>query len=176
MTLVELKSALKIQNANEDDLLEDVLAAAEAAIARRIGLTNGTLESSTYTERVSPNGGYLVLKAHPVIALTSVTPYNGTALTVDDLDVADGLVTKLAGGSFGTAAHTVVYTAGWATGEVPEDLRRAVIELARHMWQTQRGPTGRPGAPSNEPVPGAGYYWPHRVQEVLAAYELPGIA
>jgi hypothetical protein len=59
-------------------------------------------------------------------------------------------------------------------------LLMAVKELVRHMWQTQRGPTRRPGSQPSESaantVPGAAYLLPFRVSELIAPHLQPGFA
>lgn len=161
----DVRAALRIESVGQDAELQDVLDAAEAHLARRVG----PLASTATTSRVRPSGGVLVLPVLPAISLTSVTDADGTALTVGDLDLdtATGIVSYASGGALSSRWYTVVYAAGYAT--LPEDLVLAVKELTRHLWQTRRGPT-RPGAQA-EPNPGAAYLLPYRVQSLIEPFE-----
>jgi hypothetical protein len=114
------------------------------------------------------------------VSLTSVTPYNGTALTLSDLylDTASAVVTYNSGAGFSANYYDVVYQAGRTT--CPDDLLMAVLELVRHLWLTRRGPTRRPGSDPSEgtsnTVPGAAYLLPFRVSELVAPHLQPGFA
>lgn len=174
LTLAQGKAHLNITVATYDTEVQEFIDAAEAAIAKRVG----PLASTSTTSRVA-GGCSLSLPVTPVISLTSVTPVNGSALTVADLHVeANGDVTYNTGGSFTSASYDVVYAAGRAS--VPADLLMAVKELLRHMWTTQRGSgSGRPGSPFAESlantVPGSAYTFPIRVEQLVAPYLQVGV-
>jgi hypothetical protein len=72
----------------------------------------------------------------------------------------------------------VVYSAGRAS--CPADLLLAVRELVRHIWETQRGGTRRPGSSASSEtantIAGAAYLFPFRVEQLLAPYIQPGFA
>ena len=172
--LSEVKSHLNIAKDQFDGELEGYLATAEKIIAHRVG----PLEPTTVTSVVGSAGtGTLFLPIRPVISLTSVTTSSGAVLSGTATDLTAGLVTYTSGGNFTTGTHTVVYEAGYET--LPADLRMAVLELVRHLWDSQRGPTRRPGsAPETaaNTAPGAAYLLPFRVEALLAAYESPAVA
>lgn len=177
LSLPEAKEHLNISGSANDGEIQSMIDAAEAAIVRRVG----PLVSTVTTVRVEGGSYGLLLPTVPVLSLTSVTPVGGgTALTVGDLyiDASSGVVTYNSGASFSSAMYDVVYNAGWTT--TPADLKMAVKELLRHMWQTQRGPTRRPGSTPSESmantVPGAAHTLPFRVTELLAPYMHPGFA
>lgn len=177
LILAQAKTHLNITVSTYDGEIQDTIDEAEAAIAKRVG----PLVSTATTVRVRGMGDALVLPTTPALSLTSVTPVDGTALTLADLylDDAAGVVTYNSGGSFGAArAYDVVYNAGRAS--CPDDLLRAIKELVRHLWETQRGPTARPGSPVSEAmsntIPGSAYVFPFRVEQLLAPHEQPGFA
>lgn len=171
LTLAQAKSHLNISGTTYDTELQGVIDAAEAVIAQRCG----PLTPTTVTRRVE--GGYgLTLPVLPALTLTSVTPADGTALTLGDLylDTASGVVAYNGGSGFYTRYYTVVYTAG--RDSVPADLLFAVKELVRHLWETRRGPTRRPGSEPSESVPGAAYALPRRVEQMLTPHLQSGFA
>lgn len=179
LTITEAKTHLNISGSTQDAELLAVIAAAEAAIVALVG----PLESRTVTRFLdTPTGRVLALPVLPVLSLTSVTPANDAALDVDDLrvDLASGLVRFVgSSGSWSDSeGYTVVYEAG--RNPLPGDLRMAALELVRHFWSTQRGPTRRPGAASSDAVantiPGAAYALPIRVSQLLAPHQTLGFA
>lgn len=173
----EARAHLNITSTVHDGELVGVIAAAEAAIAQRVG----PLEPTTVTARLSGNTA-LVLPVHPAISLTSISDAAGTAQTVGQfaLDGANGVLSYAAAGTrFSSAFYTVTYQAGRPAGALPADLLFAVKELVRHLWDSQRGPTRRPGMPSSDgaanSMAGAGYLLPFRVQELLTPHLQFGI-
>lgn len=168
LTLAQAKSHLNITGNTHDSDLQDVIDAAEAAISERCG----PLSPTTVTARI-PAAGQLTLPVVPVISLTSVTPVDSSALTIGDLylDADSGVVEHNSGSTFSARYYTVVYSAG--RSEVPADLLLAVKELVRHLWETRRGSTRRPGSPASESPtanPGAAYLLPYRVAELIAPH------
>lgn len=176
LTVPEAKKHLNITSGDYDDEIQDVIEAAEAAIAERVG----PLEPTTYTTRVYGNGGQLLLEHTPVVSLTSITPDYGSALTLTGIytDQAAGVVSYTSGGYFPSTAQTVVYTAGRAT--CPPDLLMAVKELVKHLWTTQRGSSTRPGMAGGDAysntIPGAAFAFPFRVEQLLAPHTQHGFA
>lgn len=168
--LEEAKAHLNITTGNHDGELQAMLTAAEAAIEERVG----PLGPVTITERLHGTGYPVALRHYPIISLTSVTPVGGAAYdTVAlDLDETTGTLTFASGSSIGAGRYDVVYVAGRAS--LPADLRMAVLELVRHFWDTQRGPTRRPGSTASDSasntIPGAAYIFPFRVEQLLAPH------
>lgn len=172
LTLVAAKEHLSITVATSDTKLQGIIDAAEAAIVAKCG----PLAATETTEQASSVGGALMLSTPPAISLTSVTPLvGGTALTVGDLTL-----NKPSGVVYGapTGDYVVVYSAG--REDVPADLLLAIKELVRHLWDTQRGPTRRPGATTSEitsnTMPGAAYMMPFRVAELIAPHMQGGFS
>lgn len=173
LTLAQAKTHLNITVNTYDTELQAFIDTAEAVLAQHCG----PLEATSFTERIDGGVGTLVLRRSPVIELTSVTPYLGSALTLTDLylDTTTGLVTYNSGAGFTAGYYTVVYSAGRSS--CPADLLMAVKELVRHLWQTQRGGASRPGSqPLETALPGAGYLLPYRVQELIAQHRQIALA
>lgn len=175
LALEDAKAHLNVtQNGNDAEIMR-VVASAEAAISRLVG----PLEPTGLTVRV-PGGVSLALPVRPAISLTSVTPVAGSALTLSDLylNTTAATVSYALGWRFSAVAYDVVYQAGRT--DVPDDLLLAVKELVRHMWESQRGGSQRPGSRSPEALsntlPGAAYTFPIRVTELLAPHMSLGFA
>jgi hypothetical protein len=170
LTLAAAKRHLNITASTHDGEIQEHIDAAEAAIAQKCG----PLTSVATTERVKGGGAGLVVRETPVVSLTSVTPVGGSAydLTLLDADLSAGVIEWRSGQRFQVGRYDVVYQAGRAT--VPNDLLAAIKELVRHTWETQRGPTVRPGSRTSETasntLPGAAHAWPFRVTELLAPH------
>ncbi|WP_028657102.1 phage gp6-like head-tail connector protein [Nocardioides sp. J54] len=171
LTAEQAKSHLNI-TADVDAQLQVFIDAAEAAIVAKCG----PLAPTEVTERATARDGMLTLATPPAISLTSLTPASGgTALAADilSLDRPSGVVYGVPDGTY-----VVVYQAGRAA--VPADLLMGVKELVRHLWDTQRGPSRRPGATTSEitanTIPGAAYMMPFRVAELIAPHMQPGFA
>lgn len=177
LELAAVQAYLNISPGPLDYELQATIDAAEAVIAERCG----PLASTATTVRVESSGQTgLALPVAPAVSLTSVTPVGGTALTLADLylNTRSAVVTFNLGSAFTARYYDVVYNAGRTT--CPDDLQMAVKELVRHLWQTRRGPTRRPGSdPSDSAantIPGAAYLLPFRVTELIAPHLQHGFA
>lgn len=185
--LPEAKDHLHIQGTDHDAELEGFIAAAERAIARKVGPLVPTVVTDVVYGSEQRNGYYtgvgLLLSTGPVVSITSVTPFGGAALTLGAQAVDDaGVLSWPNGGALAVGTrYTVAYVAGYT--DVPEDLRMAVKEFLRHLWKSQRGGTQRPGsgaraaAMSSQPdrtLPG--FLYPHFVTELIEPYMLPAFA
>lgn len=174
VSLPEVKSYLNIASNVHDDELPGMIEAAQAAIAQRVG----PLEPVEVTANLS-GGSALALPVYPILSLTSVTSAGNTIAHAGfTIDSGAGLVSNAAGGFLLSTPYTVTYMAG--RNPCPPDLVLAVKELVRHLWMTQRGPTGRPGSAQSDAasntVPGAAYIFPFRVEQLLAPHEQFGFA
>lgn len=176
MAVVDLAAAkayLQIDNTGSDTALPAYITAAEAVIAERCG----PLEASSRTDRIRGGGEALLLRTVPAISLTSVTPVDGSALTIGDLylDAGAGVVTMNSGAGFSARYYTVVYSAGRSS--CPADLVLAVKELVRHLWQPQRGPKARTNAtPDPDALQTLARLMSPRVTELIAPHLQPGFA
>lgn len=115
----------------------------------------------------------------PVISVTSVVE-DGVTLgsTYYALDAPRGLLYRSGYGwsSYTPQNVTVTYVAGPSDGLVPESIRHGVLEMVRHLWETQRGRAGMPArGGDSEWSPDQGFSVPRRVQE-LWDHERPPLA
>lgn len=169
VTLASAKTFLNITTTTHDAELQAMLDRAESVLAKRVG----PLAPVTVTDEVHTGPGPIVLRRFPVISVTSAAS-DGVAVTDLDADTASGVVY----GTFSRALRKVkvTYTAGRAT--LPLDLEAAVLELTRHLWESQRGNSLAtvPGSLPGEDVqtPGGSYLLPYRVQSLIEPYLLPG--
>ena len=165
----------------DDDELADILEAAIDVVGNIVGPLTGDPITETH---YGTYGAQLVLRKMPVTELTAISPravpgVTTTPLDPDDyvLDTETGIL-RVANGGWFVGDYTVTYSTGRAT--VPAAIRLAVMIVAAHLWETQRGtaPT-----PLQEPEfdnagfnPGQGYAIPNRAVELLAPYRRPAIA
>jgi hypothetical protein len=171
LLLADAKAYLNITSTTSDAELQTFIDAAEAALVKRCG----PLSSLTVTERVKGCAETLLLNKSLALSLTSVTPVNGTALTLSDLYLLPGGVVEYAVGSgyFGASRYDVVYSYGRSS--IPNDLMQAIRETVKHLWETQRGGSRRPGMGDEGPM-GAAYAFTFRILELIEPYMLPGFA
>lgn len=180
VTLAEAKTHLNMTGSSNDAELQRFIDVAETAIGNRVG----PLTPVSVTEKHNGGASVIVLRQPRAVSLTSVSYADGTTSTLSDydLDTDTGILYWNYGtaGYFGGPARnvTVTYMAGWAS--VPEDLRQAVKELVRHLWETQRGANSgaRPGFADTEDVQTGGDFgsWPPRVAQLVAPYVCPVVA
>lgn len=162
LSVAEAKRHLGLTDPAVDPAVEAVVAAAEAAIARRCG----DLEPTPRTELVTADGGPLIVRG-PVVSFTSVSK-DGSAVTIDPA-TAPMLDIGVIPGSF-RGDFTVTYTSGRTT--VPPDLLMGIKELVAHLWNTtQRSAAERRGRNAEQPGPtGMSYLLPYRVEQWIAPY------
>lgn len=175
MSVVSLADARQFlnftTNANDDELVS-MIDRAEAILERRVG----PLAPVVVTDEVHTGPGPIVLSRYPVMSATAAT-YAGVAVTDLDLDVDSGVLY----GTFGSASRAVKVTYTSGRDPLPADLEEAVLELVKHLWESQRGtaPAGPvPGALPGEDVttPVGAYLLPYRVQSLIEPYLMPTIA
>ena len=176
-TVAELKRHLNIDEYQDDTELLMFLDYATAMIEARVG----RLTTRTVTTTVSGDGSSeLALDEWPIASVTSVTE-NGATLPATAYGIhqrySNTLVRRF--GTYyqgnwwqGFSNIVVTYVAGWT--DVPPNYRLAVLELTRHLWQTQRGAMNRPRS-GDDYQPGLSFSMPNRVLELLDD-GLPGIA
>lgn len=172
MSVVQLAEAKTHLNTSgtSDAELQKFIDRAEKAIGKRIG----PIGSVTKTERTRGGCATLRLNHSPIISLTSVTAVGGAAIATSQLTaLSGGRVVYTQGGWFAARFYDVVYQAGRAT--LDEDLTLAVLEMVRHLFDTQRGGgAARIGSAPDETmantVPGAASVLPFRVEQLIAPY------
>ena len=152
---------LNIKTATSE--LIDMLDSAEAVLERRVG---PLVPVSVVNEVHTATGGPIVLRKRPVISVTSVVSGGFTVLDTE-LDAEAGL---LYGSFYGDYRGTkVTYTAGWTV--LPADLERAVLELVRHLWSTQRGSApANPLSGETDLAPAGNFLLPYRVQSLIEPF------
>lgn len=172
VSLADVKEHLRITSDDLDAQLQKFIDRATTAMSHYVG----PLVPTTVTRVLDGGEVSLILPDFPVLSLTSVGYADGSMIDLDDLDL--DLSTGIVHWGYGTAGRftggsryvTATYTAGWQP--VPEDLQQAVLELVRHLWETQRG--NKPGrASGDETQSGSFGTWPPRVQELIAPYRVP---
>lgn len=170
VTLADVKTYMNITTTTNDAELQLFLDAAEKSIINKCG----PLVSTPVTKRARGGKTVLTVPVTPVLTLTSVTPVNGTALDITKLNADPaGVIEYLAGGTFASVFHDVVYTAGRSAA--PVDLVHAVKEHTRHLWESQQGGTRRPGQAGAPAVPAAAYAFTWKVNELIGPYLQGGL-
>ncbi len=175
LPLQDAKDQLNIPQATAtyDSELQAYIATIETSLE---GATGGPLVNRVVTERGELDGTCTVLQAQqrPVVSVTSITPV-ATGIAADlsaglDIDKGAGIIRALGGRTLGSswdAAVTVVYVAGWGT-VMPAAFNLAGRIILAHLWETQHGPSGRPGMGGEEVLlPGWGFAIPTRAVELL---------
>lgn len=195
VTLAQVKTFLSITSTSDDAQLQAFLDSAEAMWANRIGPIATT---TSYDERYDGGNATIVLRHVPVLTVTAVVesygsnwsktltqaqPDSGTGSAYDySVDLVTGLLIRRAVGVAvpfiqGIQNVHVTYTAGFASA--PGDIVEAISLLVEHKQQARRGAmplaVGQQGG-NDTWNPAMGFAWPHRVQEIAAAYYTPGIA
>lgn len=177
---LKIHANIPASDTSHDAELTDMLDAAIELVEGIVGPVGvGTVTETHYNVSSSA----LVLARFPASAVTAVGTRSGattTPLTLADyeLDTGTGILRRADGGGF-YGSYTVTYSTGRAT--VPASIHLAILIVAAHLWETQRGtaptalqlqdPNGADVGPS-----GMGYAIPRRAQELLQPYMLPVIA
>lgn len=181
VTLDQLTAEL---NMSLDDVSKDAELEIRAAAATRAAeAIVGPMVPRTIISTRTARGGAIVLPVRPVISVESITGlYGAPSYTTADLDVnTDAGVIRQAYGCLPFGRYTVSYTVGRT--EVPENLQLAVLIIAAHLWETQRGRSARArtlgdfesGNPSQDAILVLrGYAYPRRALELLQADD-PGM-
>lgn len=166
VSLQELKDHLNITVSTSDEELRDTLDAATAIAEMYCARSLSTrLIVETF------NGRDGVLLTHPVALSVSSVVEDGVTLTTNDYQLVAGVaVDRLSGGSVTEWSRAdsgnvvVTYLAGLSGAEL-NAARRGVLEIARHLWRTQRG-SQNIGA-RDEWTPGEGFSIPNRAAQLL---------
>ena len=180
VSLADAKAHLNITTTTDDEELRRFLAVATEMAER---YCNRALRRKTISETHDGDTEALLLRSRPVLSITTVTE-NGVALAATDytLDATAGLLLR---GSTtaelewcdGRQNITVAYVSGYT--DPPQVAQQAVLELTRHLWQTQRGNVALPtlgGADDYNGPTGFGWSIPNRVRELLDPLRSPAIA
>lgn len=146
VTLVDAKRNLRVDHDSEDDLLNGLIRAAREEVEASCGLA--LIEQSwRLTLDDLPKSGRILLRRHPVIAVTSVTVYGdgGEASVVDparyQLDPhsrpARLHVDAIASPGLVMNGIEIDFTAGFGESgaDVPDLLKRAMLLLVAHWYE-----------------------------------------
>ena len=170
-SLDDLKAHLNITDSDNDDELLGMLDAAVDVAESIVGPLAGDTVTETH---YGLSSDVLVLRQVPVAALVSVSGrlWPGAAVTSYllsdyELDGALGTLRLVSGYRF-AGDVTVTYTTG---RETPAAVWLAVLIIAAHLWETQRGaaPVG-PLSTDDGTVSGLGFAIPNRARELLAPF------
>ena len=162
----------------DDEELRGFIDAAQGILSRLVGPLIPTVVSEVQ------DGGtpVLVLRKWPVISVTSVTYATSQAVLMSDLDLDPE--TGIVYWKFGTVGVflggrrflTATYVAG--RNGLPADLRQAVLELVKHLWESQTGGNRRPNfaADGTNAQIATSYLLPYRVESLIKPHLSPRLA
>jgi hypothetical protein len=142
--------------------------------------TGGPLVNRVITgERAEMMAGQTVIlvRHRPLVSVTSIASASGAAIDISsglDLDVNAGAIRRKLGlPFFGPFAAwlpqvNVTYVAGWGPS-VPAAFNSFARIVLQHLWESQRGPSVRPGMGPDEmaTIPGFGFAIPNMAAELL---------
>jgi uncharacterized phiE125 gp8 family phage protein len=175
--LDEVKAHLNISTDTLDEELRAFMDVATDACERYAG---SVLGRRTITAEAHDGGTNAVfLNAGPILSVTTVNE-SGVATTDYTQPTGTQALLKTAAFYYGTYVNwnmgvnnvVVTYVAGYS--EPPPIARQAVLELVRHLWQTQRGSmSGRNALSGDEYAAGSGWSLPNRCKELLELLKRP---
>lgn len=189
VTLDQLKAHLNLSpNTSESDteLLLHLEAATEAVETRV-----GPLVAREFTEQVQGRNNTITVSKTPLLSVTSlIEAATGLAWGQVTFNVdPSGVITGALGRRLPRGTYTVTYTAGRHTDafELPRRFQLAVLYVAEHLWEMQRGNAARPamfGVAAQGPAGSAseagfiyrGFALPRRALELLSGDEELGFA
>jgi hypothetical protein len=175
ITAEELARFLNITLSEDDSRRPELEACLQSAVALTEART-GPIYTREVSYRIRSEGRLLVVPAVDLAAVTAVVGPGGEVPLADFrpgyLDLANGLIYLPVGSPAGP--YVVTVTAG--TDTPPEDLRRAVLYVAGHLWDSQRGRSARPGVLGEERTGQAGtpaWAIPYVAQSLMEPNLLP---
>ena len=141
----------------------------------------------TFTNELYDGGTEFIRIRNPkAISITSVTE-NGLAVSASNyvLDYTGQRLYRIVSSSlfYGTASGiwrpgvqniVITYRAGYVNP--PPTARQGVLELIKHLWQTQRGSMNVLNLDADSYQPAIGYSMPRRVEQLLDINGLAGMA
>ena len=161
VTLAEAKEQLRVDHTEEDALISNLISAARAKVEAETGRVLLDATVTSYWDEW-PDNGRLDLPLYPARSVTSVSYLDddGT-LTVWPSDNYTVFLTGISPriwpnpdvitpetGDY-PGAIQVVYTAGAATvGEVPAELKQAILSLVAFLYERREDTTINPGVRS----------------------------
>lgn len=175
-SLVDAKEALNLTTSVHDEELRSYVESVTDAIEFLVG----PVVRQSVVER-HEGGSYLVLRASPVISVTSIAGILTNSVSylpsACDVDTQTGIVQRVNGDWF-VGPLRVTFVAGRTV--VPAAIRDAARITLQHIWAVQRGAGGLPSVVSPEDgalrqmgqpvIPGFAYSMPNRALQLLAPY------
>lgn len=186
VSLDEVKAHLNISTSALDEEIRRFIDAASDLAENYVGCVLG--RETIASELHNGNTDVLVLRHPRAISVTSVYE-RGTLLSASDytLDPNGQRLYRVTSGTFnnpnyfgvwapGVNAISVTYVAGFTNP--PPSAKQGVLEIIRHLWQTQRGSTNvlTRNQTGDDFLPTATFSLPRRAMELLDPISLPGIA
>ncbi len=142
------KTHLRVRHSHEDTDITDLVAEGTGIIERRTGRCLAPRTGLVYRRSHFPRRGAIALPRGPVTSVTSIqyVDPNGTTQTLITTDITTGVPGLIGEPDSGwpvtaerTSAVTITYDAGYAVGECPRNLVRALklwIDLEYHEDKT----------------------------------------
>ena len=172
-------------SANENEIRRFIDASTDLAEA----YVGQVLGRRTFTNELYDGGTEFIRLRNPkAISITSVTE-NGMAVSASNyvLDYTGQRLYRLGSGTlYATNSYgywtqgmnnvSITYVAGYVNP--PMSAKQGVLEIIRHLWQTQRGAMNVMNRQANgdEMYPTATYSLPRRAMELLDPTSFPGLA
>lgn len=166
--IASLSRLKKHVNYDEEDRVDDVELRSHLVAATEVveHLIEGPVSPQLFTEHHDIRGDRIAPRKRPLVSVTSLATYDGTAVPAEAYMVlTDVGAVRLRRSLVGW--HTLVYRAGWQV--LPERYKLGGLMIAQHLWNAQNGGGGRV-LPGDElvQVPGLGFAIPHRAMELLS--------
>jgi hypothetical protein len=168
-SMEEFKAHLNRTDIADDLELRTHLTAATDWVEDTIG---GPVAPTSYTETHCDVTDSIVPRKRPLISVTSITPYLGTALSTDAYRADTDLGIIYLRWSTGHE-YTLVYRAGLSV--IQERVKLGGLIVAAHLWETQNGFAGRRNIDEFSQT-GLGFAVPNRARELLAHSTVGGVA
>ena len=177
----DLKIHLNMTVDSHDEELVEIL---DAAIDLASSMVGNYADDEVTETHYGVSAAHLVLKRMPVGELTAIGPRAFPGVTTEFYDVADYVldpetgILRAGNGAWFYGDYTVTYSV--SSESTPAAVRLAILIIAAHLWETQRGIAPSPLAVQQGEdfgtTPGLGYAIPNRARDLLAAYVRPTIA
>lgn len=173
VSLTVAKAHLNMRRNENDDELRGWIGAVTEVIENRVG----PCLVREYTATVRGGGSSWWLPRYPVLELVSASAVGGSGnLQVSDLRLIGetGQVVSANGRCVPGGMWTVVYLAGREV--IPANIVQACLIVLKHLWETQRGGSGRErialGGEDDTYQPGFPWAIPRRAVELLEPHML----
>lgn len=139
ISLADLKAFTNVTVAADEPLLTELEQSAVAHVEKATGRYFGPPKEIIQT--FSGWGGTLWLKevplGTPAIVVEQESGGNWTVIAVDDYEVNGRTLFARNGWPYGYRNIRVTYTAGYAAGQEPDDIRLAVMRLVLHNFNNR---------------------------------------